>query len=188
MKLITISTGCFFAVGLAACSPANLGAGDVVKIVDGDSVILKSHPEKAFDLAYIDAPEREQPFGREAMRKLTDICHNPNVTFSITADNKLEVYLNGRFVNEQLVSEGMAWMLPSIPDPILNLRFDEAQRSAMSAQIGLWQLGHGLMIAPWQWRQQATQQIPTMHLRPLSQKIANHKDDQTQHNPKSYSK
>jgi endonuclease YncB( thermonuclease family) len=142
-------------------------------VVDGDTVILANRPSSPIDLAYIDAPEREQPYGKEAKRYLKEILNSNDVQILLNQYNQVEIKQNNQSVNLMLVEQGFAWASPNISDPIIATRFIEAQKNAVTHLSGLWALGHGLRVAPWQWRQQSKQQMPMLqhHYSPSEKRI-----------------
>jgi micrococcal nuclease len=137
------------------------------KTIDGDTYSI-SDPEPSmastqYELAYIDAPEREQPFGREAREYLKEILSNEKVTIKTLADSKVELFIDGRSINFDMVSKGYAWASLQILDQTIKQQYIDAQKQATENVKGLWRLDHGLMIAPWQWREQGQEKIPSMN-------------------------
>ena len=131
------------------------------KAVDGDSIFTldeKNDPIK-YDLAFIDAPEREQPFGNDAKKYLNKLLLNDNLKVSFLADNTVELYLNDKSINLDMVSKGYAWASLKISDNKIKTLYINAQMSATENLQGIWSLGHGLMIAPWQWRTQGKEKM-----------------------------
>jgi micrococcal nuclease len=134
-----------------------------VKVVDGDTVILMGAETQTLDLAYIDAPEREQPHGNEGKKFLKEKLQGDSVEFVITKDEQLEIVLEGKSLNLMMVEEGHAWAALRGSDPSKTFLYSKAQEVAVQHLAGLWGLGHDLMVAPWQWRQDATSISPSMH-------------------------
>ena len=126
-------------------------------VVDGDTVILEGEEALRLDLAYIDAPEREQPFGKESKQYLKGLLSSGQVSVLINDANHVELQQNKQSINITIVEQGFAWASPNISDPIIAARFIEAQKKAVTHLSGLWELDHGLRVAPWQWRQQGKQ-------------------------------
>jgi micrococcal nuclease len=129
------------------------------KVVDGDTLILTAAEVQRLDLAYIDAPEREQPFGVEAKKFLKEKTQDKSIKFVVTEDKQLEIMFEGKSLNLIMVEQGYAWASPLISGPSKAFLYSEAQKTAVEHLRGLWGLGHGLMVAPWQWRQQGTEVI-----------------------------
>lgn len=189
-----------FTLLLFGCNKA-LDLKQVSIVVDGDSVILQSGKAHRLDLAFIDAPEREQPYGREAKDYLKQLVNSGTVEVLVNDNNQVELQQNNRSVNLMLVEQGYAWASLNIADPIEAVRYVEAQKSAIANLNGLWGLGHGLMVAPWQWRQQGTehsvmprrssQQRPMQrnmqkNRRPKTQQIIQQATQQKRQSPKSF--
>jgi micrococcal nuclease len=144
---------------IVACSPSQ---AVVEQVVDGDTLVLMGDESEKFELAYIDAPEREQPYGKEAKNFLKEKVNSGSVSFIITDDKKVEVIFEGKSLNLVMVEKGYAWALPKISEPSKAVLYSEAQKTAVDNLSGLWGLGHGLMVAPWQWRQQGTEVVNNM--------------------------
>jgi micrococcal nuclease len=150
---------CMSCLLIVACSPSQ---PVVEQVVDGDTLVLMGDESEKFELAYIDAPEREQPYGKEAKNFLKEKVNSGSVSFIITDDKKVEVIFEGKSLNLVMVEKGYAWALPKISEPSKAVLYSEAQKTAVDNLSGLWGLGHGLMVAPWQWRQQGTEVVNNM--------------------------
>ena len=159
-----------FVTGLVtACSEP---AQDSYKVTDGDSFkqVSESNDQQglSYELAYLDAPEREQPFGREAKQYLKEVLLDPRLKIVTLPDDnstkqKVELFINGQSVNLAMVSKGFAWASLQIPDKKIGHQYISAQKRAVENLQGIWSLGHGLMIAPWQWRQQGQEKTTSMN-------------------------
>lgn len=113
------------AQGLALAAPATTGAraetmqGQVVRVIDGDSVLLKTaddRPPIEIRLHGIDAPEGCQEGGPEAREALQEMLRGRLVRASMRGRDHygrslatLEV--DGVVVNQRMVAEGHAWSL-----------------------------------------------------------------------------
>lgn len=117
----------------------------------------------SYELAYLDAPEREQPYGREAKQYLKDVLLSEKVIIKKITDSTVELFVNGQSINLAMVSKGYAWASLKIADPAIAKQYTDAQKRATDSLQGIWGLGHGLMIAPWQWRQQGQEKAPSMN-------------------------
>lgn len=123
----------------------------VIKVIDGDTFIVEHQTKtKTINLSWIDAPEREQPFGREAKAWLSDKLHNKVVVLS--PDN--EIMLDGTSLNRMMLAEGIAWLSPQTSGFELHFNYSDAQTQAMNSGLGLWALPHELRVPPWVWREQ----------------------------------
>ena len=146
----------------------------VKKVIDGDSFIVSDQGnEKILNLAFIDAPEREQPFGREAKTFLESIVLNKVIHLSESG----EVMVGEQNVNITLLQAGMAWLSPQTQRYGQQFSFSEAQSDAMNNGKGLWSLAHELRIPPWVWREQSKHPSRPKHRRPVNRHIGN--DHQT---------
>jgi micrococcal nuclease len=119
--------------------------GDTVKIVDaGYAYKLR--------LTDIDAPERNQAYGKKSRRALMQLCSGANVQVYLSGTDKYQRKLgklvcNNIDASEFMVANGHAWFNArySIDG---GLAFKEQQ--ARSQQLGLW--GLQTQTPPWVWR------------------------------------
>lgn len=121
---------------------------------DGDTVTCldeQGRPQK-IRLRGIDAPEFDQPHGREAHASLTAKLAGGLVRVDGAARDQHgrllgTLWIDERDLNRELVAEGHAWAFGGFaPDPDLAA----AESSARQARRGLWADPHPL--APQQWR------------------------------------
>jgi len=140
---------------LSACQQATPPGYKVVQIIDGDTLLIQMPDGKTErkDLLWVDAPEREQPFGREAKTWLRNKVFEKSVNF--TQDG--EIILQGENINLLMLREGFAWLAPQQLNYELQLAYSEAQNEAMNSGKGLWGQAHALRIPPWVWREQGKQ-------------------------------
>lgn len=120
--------------------------GDTVKIQDGDS----SYKLRITD---IDAPERNQQYGKKAKRALVKLCKKADISVQPTGIDKYQRTLgylscNGISVSEFMVAEGYAWFNTRYSN---NLYLQNVEADARSAQRGLWKQKRPM--PPWIWRQ-----------------------------------
>jgi endonuclease YncB( thermonuclease family) len=121
---------------------------------DGDTVTCldtTGKPQK-IRLRGIDAPEFDQPHGREARQALALKLTGGSVRVEGAARDQHgrllgTLWLDDRDLNRELVAEGHAWVFGGFaPDPDLLA----AEAEARQARRGLWAAPHPL--APQQWR------------------------------------
>lgn len=93
--------------------------GRVVKVIDGDSITLlvNSNTQLKIRLAEIDAPERGQPYWRVCRQTLADLVADKTITaVQIDIDRYgrivAHLFVDGHWVNENLVKNGAAWVYP----------------------------------------------------------------------------
>jgi len=117
----------------------------VMRVVDGDTVVLADGTRVR--IHGIDAPERDQPFGKAATECLGQLLGDGGV-----AVEPVERDVYGRLVarlwrgkldvGKQMVRLGCAW---SYGDSYIR-----EQATARAARAGLWSNPHP--IPPWRWR------------------------------------
>jgi endonuclease YncB( thermonuclease family) len=126
----------------------------VETVHDGDTVTCldtAGKPQK-IRLRGIDAPEFDQPHGRDARQALAFKLGGGSVRVDGAARDQHgrllgTLWLGDRDLNRELVSEGHAWVFGGFaPDPDLVA----AEAEARKARRGLWASPHPL--APQQWR------------------------------------
>jgi len=132
----------------------------VIRIYDGDTVLLerisngKEHSKLKLRLADIDAPERNQAYGKQSRLALKDLCTGDDVTLEVTLLNQDQHkrHLGHLTCNEinaavYLVELGLAWHNAKYSD---NPDTRKAETIAREHKLGLWK--NEKPISPWQWR------------------------------------
>lgn len=122
----------------------------VTRIVDGDTAICG---QNRIRLAVIDAPELNQPYGRDAKQCLSDLILNQNINYNSNKKDQYgrivaRCYLNGVDISLYMIKYGCAWAYMTTTKKLV-----EAQRAAKETKIGLWE--HENPIPPWQYRKGA---------------------------------
>ncbi|MBE1298613.1 MAG: hypothetical protein GJ680_01710 [Alteromonadaceae bacterium] len=155
----TLSFGALSLLVLLSCKPVPESVA-VVEVIDGDSIVvaMPNGGHQHIELPYIDAPELEQPFGREAKQALSNLVASQTIT--LNAKTKLPEVSSFSLT---MLQSGHAWLRTdtSFKDTETTLRFNDAVQQAQINKVGLWQLDPALQIAPWQWRNQSTQRSTT---------------------------
>lgn len=150
--------------------------GTVIRIADGDSITLldANHVEQRIRLSGIDAPERGQPFGRDAKQSLSSIA------FGKVAEVEWETRDRyGRIVGKVMLPDpacktrecpnnvdagliqlhrGMAWWYRSYADQQSRTdrrAYDDAERDARRRHAGVWSDPDS--IPPWEWRRETAE-------------------------------
>ena len=139
------------------CTHAFPWSGEVVRVIDGDTVIvIKNHHRVKIRLSCIDAPERDQPYGKRAKQFLSRLIfgkiveveeHGRDRYSRVIADLYLLVDHDKIWINEEMVEEGLAWVYRRYC-PITPLLEDESE--AHKLKRGLW--SQTQPIPPWKWR------------------------------------
>jgi endonuclease YncB( thermonuclease family) len=132
----------------------------VDKVWDGDTfdALCAKAGEVRVRLYQVDAPEKNQPRGVDALRWLKTKVWNQTVSVKLiaiegaTPDHQQRwvgrVLLNRSSVNLQAVANGWAWAAPGFTKPGDSIR--TAERKARASKLGVWQDPNP--IAPWDWR------------------------------------
>lgn len=126
----------------------------MLKVSDGDTVqVMHNGKAEKIRLAGIDAPEKDQPFGKAAKRYVLDLAAHKTVTVDVHTVDRYGrtvgeiLFLSGESLNRILVSEGYAWHYKQYSDdPVLA----GLEVEARSYKRGLWQDKNP--IPPWEWR------------------------------------
>ena len=139
-------------------SPAET-TGKAVGITDGDTfdLLLPGDYTIRVRLEGIDAPEKRQPFGQAAKKKLSDLIFGKTLTATGSKKDR-----NGRLiatvcdgsldVNQEMVRTGYAWHFKKYSsDAVL----DSLEREARAALRGLWTDSYP--TPPWEYRKNKKQ-------------------------------
>ena len=130
--------------------------GRVTRVIDGDTVevFYKKKPVRVRFFG-IDAPERDQPFGKKATQFLVDLVDGKEVEVIVKSKDNYGrtigvLYLPSSLhsVNETLLAEGLAWWYTRFAKHAHNYKRLQAQARAKS--IGLWSIPTS--IPPWKWK------------------------------------
>ena len=149
-KIITYTLFLLFALGLigiasivsAQARPASTYTAYVVRIIDGDTIHVRDITGEAhrIRLAMIDAPEREQPFGTEATKKLSELLRQGTV--------RLKVKCIDKDVSAEMLKEGMALHYHMNFDKCE--MYDKFEAAAKRCRQGLW--SQEKIEKPWDFR------------------------------------
>ena len=172
VRCLALAAALLLATSATAQTCAALSCFDapVVAVADGDTVtVLRQTPagprQVRVRLAEIDAPESGQPWGTRARQALADKVFRQSVQLSASGEDRYgrllaRLYvvdgdrLTGRDINREMVREGHAWVYRRYATE--NWLPDEA--AARESGLGLWSLGVGASVPPWEWRRGAHQQ------------------------------
>ena len=132
---------------------ADTFSGTVVKIIDGDRLVVEDAAKKRHTvrLADIDAPERNQAFGKEASRSLAELCYKKSATVDWSERDRRNRYIGyvtceGKDANAEQLKRGMAWASPRATKPTSPLY--ELETYARLRRIGLWADDNA--VPPWE--------------------------------------
>ena len=140
------------------CSAEYLDNLAIKKIVDGDTVHV-FHQDETYKvrLIEIDAPERNQPYGRDSTDYLKFLLKEGGVDVEISGTDRYgrklgRLYWKGRDINREMVTAGYAWVYD---DYVTDKSFYENQSKARELKKGLWK--DLSAVPPWEWRKRKKQ-------------------------------
>lgn len=129
--------------------------GRVTRVLDGDTieVALSSGPIHV-RFGSVDAPEKNQPWGREARDALARKLGEREVELDVVSQDRYErlvavVGLDGENVNAWLVQQGYVWVYRQYAT---DKKYCAWEAEARSARRGLWALPAAQRHAPWEFR------------------------------------
>ncbi len=127
--------------------------GKVVKVIDGDSIVLKTDSnEETIHLDGIDAPEFKQSGGDKSSSFLKKLINEKDVEVRWEKKDNFQrilgtVYLGETNINLEMVAKGWAWHFERYNK---SDQLAEAQKAAKEAKLGLWKEAEP--VAPWDYR------------------------------------
>lgn len=132
--------------------------GRVIRVGDGDTIqvaIGEAGAEVRVRLYGLDAPELEQPHGREARDFLSDLLLNREVRVEKQDVDQYgrvvgQVFDSGIAVNLTLVASGQAWVYEQFCQEPVCREMRAAETLARQKKLGLW--AQPKPQPPWQWR------------------------------------
>ena len=153
--LFALSLICIGHLSHAQGRPGSLYTATVLRIIDGDTIHVRdmAGTPHRIRLAMIDAPEKAQPYGEEAAKKLSELLHTGIVRLKVKCIDKYNrevafVYCEGKDVSAEMLKEGMALHY--------HMKFDDCELyDRIQAQIqqdkkGLW--AQNKVEKPWEYR------------------------------------
>ncbi len=147
-------------IGYGIVAKGDTVEGEVVGVTDGDTItLLVGKMNYRIRLDGIDAPEKDQPFGNQAKKALSDKVFGKTVRMLSKGQDRygrtLGIVYSDGCVNTAMVREGWAWHYKHfVSSPILA----KAEDGARAARAGLWV--DGKPTPPWEWRHDTSQKPP----------------------------
>jgi endonuclease YncB( thermonuclease family) len=149
---------------------AEIFSAKVIVVIDGDTVMVlrEGGSRKAkVRLANIDAPEKDQEFGKQSRESLKELVGGKLVKVDSLAIDQYgrtvaQVTVDGINVNREQVRRGMAWTYSHSHSDKTHLAL---QSDAQQARRGLWSQAGSL--APWQWRKLHPSNLPVAQSKQL---------------------
>ncbi len=149
---------------IALSVQAETFSAKVIMVMDGDTVmVLRGNQKIKVRMANIDAPEKDQTFGKQARDSLQELVGKKTVQIDSQAIDQYGrmvglISVDGRNVNQEQLKRGMAWEYSHYHS---DKTYIGLQNDAQLSQRGLW--AQGTPQAPWEWRKLH----PSMKLPPL---------------------
>lgn len=170
----TLKALCPALIAMMLSAPASASddlRGQVVRILDGDTVELKTLPADVLvteapirvRLNGIDAPEKKQPYGQRSKQYLADMVGGKWVTVAIDGHDRYHRSLGNILikqclpkcetvsVNAAMVKAGMAWAY-RYHNRAVNPEMAALEATARSEGLGLWHDKNP--VEPWKWRRE----------------------------------
>ena len=136
--------------------------GVVVGVADGDTITVLDHQltQHKIRFAFIDAPEKNQPYGKQAKQRLSDLVYRQLVRVEVLEQDRYGrsvglIWLGDKDINLALLQAGYAWHYQQYAkdQPTDDFKaYEHAQKDATARQDGLWQ--GASPVAPWDFRRQ----------------------------------
>jgi micrococcal nuclease len=154
MKKSTIIVGILAVVWIAAggaLAGQNAITGKCVKVIDGDTLIVECEKyQRTVNIEGIDAPELDQPWGKEVRSFVRDMVRGENVEIEVIdseGDSVIaRVTVDGIDLSELLVSRGLAW----VPEGSTDADLVGLSAKARELPCGLWM--DPAAQPPWEFR------------------------------------
>ena len=113
----------------------------VVGVMDGDTIrVLKDRSQMKCRLSAVDAPEKNQPYGQQSKKSLSDMVFNKMVEVNVVDHDQYGrsvcvIALNGVDINKAQVQRGMAWWYRKYSK---DASYGHAESAARHQRVGLW--------------------------------------------------
>ena len=154
--------------------------GKVVSILDGDTIILLDHDknQRKIRLAGIDEPEKNQDFGTQTKKNLSNKIFGKKVEVKIQTTDRYgrfvgNIYLNNRWINLEMVQEGFAWHYKRYSS---DHELARAEKHARDFRLGLWRDKYP--VPPWEFRHGGKYEKGFIHVTPEMYKELNKQADE----------
>lgn len=158
-SILKVLLGCILCWS-ALVAPAELWRGRVVRVIDGDTLVLlvAGRREERVRLAGIDCPERRQAFGTRAKEALLARVGGEEVAVEWGKRDRYgrvvgKVVDGTGDVNLSLVRAGMCWWYRKYADEqsaVDQALYEAAETAARAGSVGLW--SDPDPVPPWEWR------------------------------------
>ena len=127
--------------------------GKVTGVADGDTItVMRENGQlERIGLEWIDAPEMDQPFGKDSRKDLSRMIKGKNVRVEAGAPDSYgrkpgQVWLEDVNINEEQVARGNAWNDRNTSG---NPNLLQLQKRAQTMKMGLWALPYPVEPSIW---------------------------------------
>ena len=128
--------------------------GDTIRVLSGDNQQIRVR------FAFIDAPEKGQPFGQRAKQAMSELVFGKDVKLrphTIDPHGRLvaRVVIDNQDVGLELLKQGLCWVYEKYVGEAsaeIQTSYWAAQAAAQSDRLGLWQDPDPM--PPWEWRKE----------------------------------
>ncbi len=139
--------------------------GNVVKVFDGDSLVVQTRSGNVeVRLADVDAPEKGQPYADNARKALIGLINGREIQVEVLDVDqyrrkvaRVHRAVDGLDINAEVVRRGHAWVYRRY---VRDQSLFDLEQAAKNKRLGLWAQAEELRIPPWRYRalQRATKQ------------------------------
>ncbi|KGF72127.1 hypothetical protein DO97_11840 [Neosynechococcus sphagnicola sy1] len=139
----------------------------VQRVLSGQTVEIVTHQgREQLRLIGIEAPDvRQYPWGRDARQQLAAWVESQPVVLEFDVEPRdrfhrrlVYVWRSGQLVNEQLVAQGYALVVPRSPNTQYDQRLARAQERARILGLGIWNPQQPMRQTPAEFRRQLPSQ------------------------------
>lgn len=136
--------------------------GRAFAVYDGDTcrIEIPGGKQEKLRFAHIDAPEKNQEYGLEAQKFLSNMIDGREITVYVLNTDKygrkvVDVYYDGRYINAEMVKNGYAWHYKTFDKKGSDIykQLDKYEQEARKNKLGLWK--NGKAEAPWEYRRRS---------------------------------
>lgn len=151
---------CLVFLSNAACEAPVRDTGRVVRVIDGDSLIVRRADggDVEVRLFGIDAPEYRQPWSRKSRQALRRLVGDRQVRLEVRTVDRygrsvavLRRVPDDLDVGREMVRSGQAWVYRRYTDDVTLVALEDEAREA---GLGIWSMPESQRIPPWEWRRQ----------------------------------
>jgi len=128
-------------------------SAEITNFYDGDTVkIIDAGFEYKLRITDIDAPERNQAYGKKSRRALMQLCSGASVYVAISGTDKYgrklgKLRCNNQDVSTYMIQNGHAWFYERYS---MDVSLLYQQQQARTNKLGLWKSKKPMQ--PWVWR------------------------------------